>query len=258
MPADTTYRITSVSGEFAGKIKSFVSNGFTIGANNEVNRSATTCWYVALANDANNDFAVGTYLANTGTCADNCDVTISPAFQPNLVVLQGGTHVGVFKTATHTTLSCRMGAQVCATNYVQTMNAGGFQYGGDSNVNSNGTNYYYFAIKAVSGSNGSGSYTGNTTDNQQITSLGFQPEFLFIKGDSATAAACGRLKDHSGDDSVTFTAGASAANQVQNFLSNGFEYGTAACVNEDTVTMYWYAIKAPTVVTGYPQIIIVE
>lgn len=62
---------------------------------------------------------------------------------------------------------------------------GGFTVGTHATVNSAGITYYYAAFK----DNGAGdikigSYIGNGLDNRAVTGVGFQPDFLHIKGDT--------------------------------------------------------------------------
>lgn len=243
MAGDLSYTPAVSSTGAANLIQELNANGFVVGSDSQVNPTGgtVTCWYWAIAAGTDNDVAVGSYAGNA---TDNTDITISPAFQPEVVFIQRSASSSgqmVFNPS-GTDATCGIAAQSCAADRVQAFNADGFEVGQNILVNQTGT-YYYLAIKAVAGSTAAGNFTGDTNDNRQITSLSFQPQWLVIKGNSTTVGACARFKDHSGDDSVLFSASASAANQIEDFLVNGFEVGTASCANENTVTMYWYALK---------------
>lgn len=259
MPADLSFTLSTSTIGAADNIQAFNSTGFQVGTDTRVNANGVPCWYLALANDSNNDLSVGSY---TGNGVDPQAITTSPAFQPEVVFVQkvAASAAQMMVNTTGTDLTCYMTAAGCNGDRIQSFHANGFNVGGNAQANQSTNTFYYLTIKAVSGSTASGSYTGNTSDNRQITTLGFKPEFMFIKGNSATVTACGRFKDHSGDDSIITTNIASAVNQIQNFLSNGFEVGTAACTNENTITMYWYAIKELPVVenAAFPQIVTTE
>lgn len=237
----------AASAPLSDNIQSFVSNGFVVGTNNAVNITGQTCWYLALANDASNDLAVGSYSGNN---TDPTDIVISPAFQPDFVLIKRNNSTGalpVWRTSAMAgDLSCFIGSSTaCAVNQIQALNADGFQLGNATETNVSGT-HYYLAIKAVSGSTFAGSFTGDTNDNRQITAPGLQPQWMIIKPDSTGAVGCFRYKAQTGDQSNS-VASAATTNQIEDFLTTGFEVGTSSCANNNTFTMYYYVMREPAV-----------
>ena len=91
---------------------------------------------------------------------------------------------------------------------------------------------------------GTGSYTGNATDDRSITGVGFQPDVVFIKGDLGqpgvfrTSTMVGDASKSSGSGTALFT------NRIQSFGVDGFTIGTDADVNSNTQPYYWVAFKA--------------
>ena len=82
-------------------------------------------------------------------------------------------------------------------------------------------------------------YTGNGSDDRDITGLDFSPDWLWIKERNSTSAHClvdsvrgstKRLASSSTFGETTET------NTVQSFLSNGFQVGTDGAVNENNKT----------------------
>ena len=55
---------------------------------------------------------------------------------------------------------------------VNSLDADGFNLGSDARVNGNGIIYHYVAWNTASGELAGGSYSGNGTDNQNITGVG--------------------------------------------------------------------------------------
>lgn len=256
MSADTSYRPTLSTTGTADLIQSFVSNGFTIGANAIVNDNGVTCWYLALAGT---DVSVGTY---TGDGTDNRSIITSPAFQPIFVAVQRsfGSSSAMWANFTGTDNSCYFNADICAVDRIDQFNADGFRVDESvsASVNTDTLVMYYLTVKSVSGQSAVGSFTGTGT-SQNITTVGFQPDFVLLRADSATSAACSRFEPQSGDDSSLWTGSASVTGAITAILSNGFSVNDHACANENTKTIYYLALKSESQTSFVaPQIIIVE
>jgi hypothetical protein len=242
MPANQSFALFSTVGAVTDRIKAFNAFGFTVGTNSAVNGSGLTCWYTALAIDATDNLSVGSY---TGDGSNDRNLTISPAFLPELVMIQGGLNRAEFRVpAIVGDLSCPIENVTCGPNTIQALQASGFQLGTASQVNAAATVYYYMGIKAISGSTVSGSYLGNAIAGPVTT--GFQPEFVFIKANNAFSPHA-KFKAQTTDLSCTFANGTCNSDRIKAFLSNGFEVGTQSEVNPGggTVTVYWYAMKSP-------------
>lgn len=105
-----------------------------------------------------------------------------------------------------------------------------------------------------------GSYTGNGSDNRNITGVGFNPTIVWIKSLDGTSwchdwvAVPGMTADRalSMQDGTVFQS-----NRIQSFISDGFQIGNTG-VNENGKTYFYIAIRdtgtpkyaAPIVFTG--------
>lgn len=244
---------TNSSGEFTNttqgsvdRIQQLNSDGFQVGTQAYVNNSGSAYRYAAFCDNGANDIAVGTYA---GDATDNRDITISPAFSPEFVAIitSTSTYAAWRGASSHTgdSASIMNVANAEVANYIQAFNANGFQVG--TGFNANTVNYYYLAIKGSASGVATGSYTGNATDNRDITAPNFQPEVVFIKGNSATSKVASRFAN-TGD--LSFCGdNAEAADIIQSLISTGFQVGTNSCSNENAVAMRWAAftdVSAPS------------
>jgi hypothetical protein len=185
----------------------------------------------------------------TGNGSDNRNIT-GVGFQPDFVWIRpNATTATVWRTAT---MSADSTALVTSTanmaDAIQAFAADGFQVGAAANVNTNGTTYYYLAVRDNgAGDFKAGTYTGNGSDNRDITGVGFQPGFVMTKAET-NRAACWRGEGHSGDDASLFTGTANGSDRIQGFGVDGFQVGTSLYANENGVTYHYVAFKA---VAGY-------
>ena len=233
----------SSSNQVTNRIQAFGTGSFELGTGAEVQPASTTCYYVALGADANNDIAVGTY---TGNGVDDRGITISPAFLPAFVLVRhttGGSTVSAWRTDAHAGDLTGLITGANLANAIQSLGASGFTVGTDASVNTNAVTYAYLAVKAVSTYNDSGSFTGNVTDDRQISTIA-TPTFSLFKVAGTGAAACSRFGT-AGDNSWLMNNSAEAANQIQAYNSSGIEVGTATCVNQNSTTVHWWATKNP-------------
>lgn len=234
----------------ADRFQSFDADGFTfsIGSSTAasmkaLNKNTVTYYYLALGGT---DVYSSTY---TGNNTDNRNIT-GVGFQTGLVWNMGGSRHANFKTtatgiSTDTTQVMYNGAD--ASNKIQALQSDGFQVGTSVEANENAVVYYYVAVKDGD-SFLSGQYTGNGSDSRDITAVGFQPVFVFIKGTSTQNSVL-RSSDMSGDLSKYYRSSGFAANYIQSLLSNGFQIGTAGDVNTSSSTYNYIAIKVPTAPT---------
>jgi hypothetical protein len=90
----------------------------------------------------------------------------------------------------------------------------------------------------------SGSYTGTALDNRDVTGVGFQPDVVIVKGNTAQVAVM-RTSTMSGDASKPLSGATGlGTNRIQVLQSDGFQVGTNVQVNGLALTYYWTAIKA--------------
>lgn len=131
------------------------------------------------------------------------------------------------------------------SNYIQAFESDGFEIGSNARVNNSGTTFYYFAL---GGSDvDTGSYTGNGSDDRAITGIGFQPEFVMLKGANNDVADFKMTADGAAVDTTQlFGASSNGTNRIQSLDSDGFTVGTDAEVNTNTTLYYYAAVNAIT------------
>lgn len=228
--------------EGTSRITSLDSDGFSVGIYSGVNSANVIFQYVAFDGVDNTNFKVGAY---TGTGGDDRTIT-GVGFQPDFVMVKSATaQSGVWRTSATTT---DRGEYFIATNgaanLIQSLASDGFQVGTAAQVNTAAITYYYVAFKETANTMAVGSYAGDGNDDRSITDVGFQPNWVFVKLDAATAAVSGvaRADREQGDSSALFSTGAIAQNKIQGFVSNGFQVGSDSSVNVSTTgNTYFYA-----------------
>jgi len=238
------------------KIQSLGTGTFQVGSSSTTNVSGTdNCFYVAWGADANNDLAVGTYV---GDGTNDRNIVISPAFQPGAVIILGEMDDSnvwrLSAMAGDASLDFALGG--AGTNEIQAFNANGFQIGTDIQVNdgTGGTvDYYPLSVKDVANYATSGTYTatGSPSDGLEIT-VGFQPDMVIVKSDTADGVAIIRTSAMTGDFACPITNVACGANFIQSFTATGFTIGTSASVQSASVKYWWWAIRTPVYSTARP------
>ena len=250
MASGNSMTLRNDSGIVTGGIKTLDYDGFTLGTNAEVNNSAVTYYYLAVKKDAAADFDYGTY---TGNGTDSRSITLQSSFPFTWLAIKGdGGRTGAYKNKdllgdkTHAFYSTGTNTdQIQATMSTST---GTVELGTSDFVNTNARIYYWFGFKEVAGLATSFTYTGDGTDNRDITIPGtsFQPGFVWIKQEDANDPRL-RTSAHTGDSSQSFD-GATETNSIQGFNATGFQVGSNSQVNGSTKTYHVLALKdnAPT------------
>lgn len=242
-------------------IESLDTGGFTVGTDARVNSSANTYHWLAVRDNGDGDFEVGTY---TGDATDNRNITTS--FQAAFVATKGNqAQIGRFRENEDTAEETHLwNTNFTAADEIQTIAATSFQVGTGAAVNANTIVYHWFIFLEVTGECQVGTYTGNATDSRSITGVGFQPIAVFIVNDSqfpTSTDVAFRTSTMSGDACGGITvAQALQADWVQALESDGFQVGLNANVNNNTIVYHWLAlaqVSAPvtTVTRGYAFII---
>ncbi len=221
------------------------SDGFTVGATN--NTSATVYYYVAFKNTAG-AINVGSY-SGSGTAKNVTGV----GFLPNFVLTKNSTATtavsGVYNvTESYGNNSSYFTDTANVVGGVTELNSDGFGVGTNATVNSSGVTYFYAAFGGASktpSSSGTfqisrGSYTG-TGITKTIDDLGFVPDLVIIKGDTAQAGVF-RTRMMAGDSSAYLdSATANLTGAITTLNQDGFVVGTSATTNSSGVTYYWTA-----------------
>lgn len=184
----------------------------------------------------------GSYV---GDGTDNRSITVEAGFQPDIVFTIPDAPEYIFEKSTaHGGLD----SSILATNseylenFIQAFEANGFQVGSGADVNQSGKNIYYVAIKIDSADSASGSYTGDGVDNRDITGVGFDPTYVYIKRDGTTRGQF-MTDECAANDSQNFNNGVSQTNSIQDLIADGFEIGTNATVNTSNSNYVWSAFK---------------
>ncbi len=215
-------------------------DGFTASTTTSNNANIPTTWTAFGGSNCTSTgvFCTGTYIGS-GTATKS----ISTGFQPDLVWVKRSTAVsGTFRTSS---MGTNVGQYFTATAQdttgvlFTTLDSGGFTVGSTNNT-STGI-FYYVAFKNVSGAINVGSYTGNATDNRNITGVGFTPDLVITKNSATTVAPVFNVKGSNGDHTSHFTDTAKFVNGIQALQSDGFQIGTDATVNSNSVVYYYAA-----------------
>lgn len=229
------------------------SYGFSVGAtafgvpgagtDQYLNASGSTYYYVVICGDST-EVKTGSY---TGNATDNRSIT-GIGFQPDIVfVKRANTVVDVIWKATGmgTNQAFQLGAATTfLANTVQDLESDGFQVGTSGTVNGSGATYYYTAIKIPTGAGNCGMYTGNSTDDTDISiTSAIQPEWVYVKGNT-TVNPNMRGTGNTGDDtSRLINSTANSSNRIQALNSDGFQVGTNGEVNTTATDYYYCALK---------------
>ena len=242
MTGDSTAYFSYNAANFTGGITSLDSDGFTIGTNATVNSSSAVYYYTAFGDSGNSDIKTGTYAGNG---VDDRSIT-GVGFQPDLVwIKRDGTSVATWRsTALTGDNSSFFGLTAETSGDIQALETDGFQVGGaTARVNGNGSTYYYVAFKNLSSQIATSSYTGDGTDDRNITGVGFQPELVWLKDSSVTNNARFKPASLPSDETSQFGSAANVANVIQALQSDGFQVGSAASANTSGSTYRWVAFN---------------
>lgn len=193
---------------------------------------------------------VGTY---TGT-GDTALQHIVAGFQPKVVILMYSDNSSfgeaVIKTADMATADVYGlvdGGTVWDNNSIKELTANGFYVSNYANE----TSFDYYWIAFGGSDCVTGTYVGNATDDRQITTLGFQPEWMGITATSRIAVNKPLSTGATTDSSLLYGLQNSIlTDRIQQLLSNGFEIGTHSSVNSNGVTYYYFALKQGSGITS--------
>lgn len=127
---------------------------------------------------------------------------------------------------------------------IQSLDVDGFTVGTGLRVNADGVTYYWMAFED-SDEFSIGTYIGNGAD-ERVIDIGFEPAWVFVLTDQVGKPVHIFQHDtppgidygHQWDDPTIL------GNELKQIVANGFEIGTDAKVNTDTVVYYWGAFHA--------------
>jgi len=226
-------------------ITSLDPGAFSLGKNAGVNAEGVTYHYVAFADSP--DIKVGSYI---GDGKDGRSVT-GVGFQPALVFLKlDAARPAIWSSATHPEgISSVFRAGEDMTGLIRGFEADGFQVGSDISVNSMNpggavSTYHYVAFREAPGRLNTGTYIGDGSDDQEITDIGFQPDYVWIKRSSVDSRAVHRTSSLTGDVTLQFGNEPNNIDQIKALQRDGFRVGSHPNVNIEGDTYHYAAWKS--------------
>lgn len=241
MPSNVTAYLGVATADNTENQITLTSDGFTLSQALEVNTVNVRYTYIALAGSdcsVTGVFCVGTYTGD-GTVSR----AITSGFQPDLVWVKRTTALaGNFRTSSMSTDHAGLFSATANDTtgvYFKTLDVGGSFTVGSTN-NTNGGVYYYVAVKSLAGKLAVGQFTGDGVDSRNITGLGFEPDFAFVKQNAALAPAF-TTTEMWGDLSALSTATAVGVNHIQDLQADGFQVGNSTSVNALGIISHYFA-----------------
>jgi hypothetical protein len=235
MPASVAKDIAGSGALAANLITSFGATSFVVGSDTSVNGSGKTYYWTAMKTGTN--LNVGMY---TGDGSDNRNIS-GLSFQPDWVITMGDAQADYFKPAPLAgDAAFAMNGTGSVTNRIQALQATGFQIGSDASVNENARAYYWIAFDATS-QVAVDSYTGDNSDNRNVTGLGLDPAFVWVKRSSLRPGVW-RNDAVPGDRTLYWDATLPEADLIQALIADGFQVGGNHEVNNNTKTYYYLAL----------------
>jgi predicted Zn-dependent protease with MMP-like domain len=238
MPASTVSYLGTATADNGESQIIFDNDGFTVSIAPEVNTINVRYTFIAFAGSdctAGGTFCIGAYAGD-----GNATQKISTGFTPDFVWVKRNTAV-VASFRTSPMLENEAGFFAAIVNNVTganftTMDDDGFTVGLTNNTI--GGLFYFVAFKSIPGKLAVGQFTGNGIDDRNITGLGFQPDVVLVKQNSANAAVY-TITESWGDYSHLATATINSVNHIQALLPNGFQVGNSANANASGVISHY-------------------
>lgn len=229
---------------YADQVGNFAAGTFQVdGAGGGGNETGVTYQYFAFAANGNSDFKSGSF---TGNATDDRSIT-GVGFQPDFVIVKcaTGSAAPVFRHKDSSgDTSHFFDATADAANHIQAFEADGFQVGSSANANGSGVTCHYIAMKTGTNIFTQSSYTGNATDDRNISGAGFTPELLWIKDDTTGQIMVESAFEAAAGVTYLWNEGSDiASNAIQALQSDGFQVGTHATVNTNNDVYLWMAFN---------------
>lgn len=257
MPVGDSKQLVGNGGE-QNRIKSFVSDGFVLGTDPDVNENGKIYHWVAFR-AVSGEMEVGTYSGN----GQSSHKVAGLGFQPDyVIVMSEAGEKAVHRTSAQSgDMSVEFESNAEFPDRITSLSSpvNGFTVGTNDQVNKLRQTYHYAAWTCLSGKFSVGSYLGDNTDNRIIDdstsadgcSLDFVPEWVVIKSaDEQEAVHHPASLGLATDETLTSRSSPSFSDGIQSLdpsaCSNCFEIGTDNTVNENGRTLYWAAFGGAT------------
>jgi hypothetical protein len=237
--------MVGASPQYTNRIKSFTSDGFVIGSNNDVNAAGKT--YIWTAFDASSVLEVGTYI---GDGTDNRPIA-GVGFNPDMVwILPRTDNRASWRSKTFPSTNCSaFGSDFGIAKTLTSLNPNGFTIGNSARANKPLEVYHYVAFKMDPSQLFLGSYVGNGVIGHNIGILGFDIQYMFIKSSGSNAAVqkSDKLPLCLGavpSGSIEFAGSGLDCNRILSMGSGGFTLGSPLMVNRANTVYHYAAFKA--------------
>lgn len=225
------------------------------------NHNANATFFSSIAETGQSgwlNIATGTYTGTGGTSGTRAITGIG--FRPKFVLVWSNDTAEIYPAFSIDTAITGLGANIAflgengwGTSSVSdrfnsfdadgfTISIGSSATAGNKALNKNAATFYYLALGGPDIV--TGSYTGNATDNRNITGVGFLATFLMLMGGTNHSVTKFLSSGASTDTSSWTYNAADSADLIQNITNDGFQIGTATQVNANTIAHYWMAIKS--------------
>lgn len=214
------------------RISSLDAGGFTVGTHDESNKASVIYYFIAFQESA--DLEVGSFVG-TGS-----ETITGLSFQPEMVWLMGSASgdnsTAVLKSVDHDNATTDWDGYD-AWDHIGSMTSDGFS----TNWRTNGSaTYYWAAFNEGASSFEHGEFTGNASDDREISAPGFQPDFTMMIA-NGNGVPQFRTRNMAINESMSFDANGMSSNRIQKTTPNGFELGTDNSVNESSTKITWLA-----------------
>lgn len=246
-------QMVGASPQYTNRIKSFTSDGFVVGTNNDVNASGKT--YIWTAYDVSGVLEVGTYI---GDGTDNRPIA-GVGFNPDMVwILPRTDNRASWRSRTFPSANCSaFGSDFGIAKTLTALNSNGFTIGNSARANKPLEVYHYVAFKEDPSLLSLGSYTGNGVAGNNISIPGFDIQYMFIKsaGTNAAVQKSDMLPLCTGSvasGSIEFAGSGLDCNRILSMGSGGFAVGSPQMVNRVNTVYHYAAFRACTSLPARP------
>jgi len=266
---------TSAESTFADSLKSFDSDGFTLGTSGDLNASSQTMaswnWKANGAGSSNTDGSItSTVSANTtsgfsivkwtGNSTSGATVGHGLGVVPKMIIVKTTARAGNWVTYHHT---------LGATKYLELNNTGAvgtstaawndtsptssvFSLGSWSNTNDNGYGMIAYCFAEKTGYSKFGSYVGNNNADGTFVYTGFKPAWIMIKQTSDTNQwfIFDNKRNTFNPETLYIQANTSDGDNAftsLDFTSNGFKFLTSNAAFNNGSYIYMAFAEAPLV-----------
>ena len=261
-------------------LKSFDSDGFTLGTDNGINKSSVT--YTSW-----NWLAGGTAVSNTqGSITSSVSANTTSGFSivswtgngsngatighglgvtPAIVItkrrsavgdwLVGGSLIDTVRGGANSLLLLNTTAAMDSNSEVyQTFSSTTFQVGVNAYANTSGSTMISYCFAEVKGFSKFGSYTGNGSTDGTFVYTGFKPAFAILKGTNDTNWRMfdNKRLGYNPDNNALYPNGSDAEDtqDLIQFFSNGFKLTTTTTQLNGSGTSYIYMAFAENPLVG--------